>query len=61
MIGSVAISVRDRRNSYHFTLRRNITILSGDSGRGKTTLYEMISDYNRFKRDSGIKNQSDVR
>lgn len=46
MIGIVNVSVRNSRNSYTFALKRNITILSGDSGTGKTTLYNMIADYN---------------
>ena len=55
MTGSVSIKVRDKRNSYSFVLRRNITILSGDSGRGKTTLYEMIADYNEYGKASNVK------
>lgn len=55
MIGSVNIKVKDSRNSYVFELRRNITVLCGESGRGKTTLFEMISDFNRYGKNSGIK------
>ena len=55
MTGSVSIAVRDKRNSYSFVLRRNITLLSGDSGRGKTTLYEMIADYNAYGKASNVK------
>lgn len=54
MIGSVHVSVKNSRNSYSFTLRRNITILSGDSGTGKTTLYNMIADYNLDGKQSGV-------
>lgn len=54
MIGSVQVSVKNSRNSYVFTLRRNITILSGDSGTGKTTLYNMIADYNLDGKQSGV-------
>ena len=35
-------------------MKRNITVLCGDSGRGKTTLFEMIHEYNRYKRTSGV-------
>lgn len=54
MIGSVHVSVKNSRNSYTFTLRRNITILNGDSGTGKTTLYNMIADYNLDGKQSGV-------
>ena len=48
MIGRVSIKISNQRNSYKFTLNRNITILRGDSGTGKTTLYDMIRDYNNL-------------
>lgn len=54
MIGTVQVSVKNSRNSYTFTLKRNITILSGDSGTGKTTLYNMIADYNLDGKQSGV-------
>ena len=54
MKGAYPIRVKNNRNSYTFELRRNITILRGESGRGKTTLFEMIYEYNRFGRNSGV-------
>lgn len=54
MIGMVKVSVKNSRNSYIFTLKRNITVLSGDSGTGKTTLYNMIADYNLDGKESGV-------
>lgn len=60
MIGSYSIKVsRRRRASYSFTLKRNITIVRGDSGTGKTTLYEMIDDYARLGDRSGVSLQCD--
>ena len=59
MRGEYKIRVKNNRNSYSFTLRRNITILRGDSGRGKTTLYEMIAEYNRYGKESGVFISSD--
>ena len=54
MTGIRSIRVRNSRNSYSFELKRNISILCGDSGRGKTTLFEMVQEYNRYGRDSGV-------
>ena len=54
MVGTVHIAVRNRRNYYDFTLKRNLTLLRGDSGTGKTTLYEMIRDYNNNS-ESGVR------
>lgn len=48
MIGTFSVKIKDSRNSFLFELKRNITILCGDSGKGKTTLYNMVSDYNRY-------------
>ena len=47
MTGAINIKMKNKRNIYNFTLKRNITILRGDSGTGKTTLYDMIKDYKR--------------
>lgn len=55
MTGEISISIKNSRNSYKFTLKRNITILCGESGRGKTTLYDLIADYNRYGSSSAVK------
>lgn len=55
MIGKIRIKVSNQRNSYDFTLKRNITILRGNSGTGKTTLYDMVRDYNNLGKESGVK------
>lgn len=55
MFGKISIRISNRRNEYKFTLYRNITILRGDSGTGKTTLYDMIRDYNNLGKESGVK------
>lgn len=54
MHGSYRVRVRNSRNTYSFELKRNITLLRGDSGRGKTTLFDMIHEYNRFGKDSAV-------
>ena len=54
MRGEYKVSVRNKRNNYSFILRRNITILRGESGRGKSTLYDMIHEHNRYGKQSGV-------
>ncbi len=54
MRGTHAVRVSNRRLDYRFEVRRNITIVRGDSGTGKTTLYEMIADYTRLGQSSGV-------
>lgn len=43
MKGKFHIVVQNNRLRYEFDVRRNITIIRGDSATGKTTLYEMIA------------------
>ena len=45
MKGSVHIKIRNNRVQYKFTLNRNVTILCGNSGTGKTTLIDMVETY----------------
>ena len=54
MKGKYKVRVRNSRNTYVFELRRNITVLLGNSGTGKTTLYDMIREYNRLGKESGV-------
>lgn len=55
MRGSFEIAVSRRRGTkYRFTVRRNITVIRGDSGTGKTTLYEMVADHTRLGDQSGV-------
>lgn len=54
MKGSHRIIVESRKVKYDFTVKRNITILTGDSGSGKTVLMELIRDYRRYGADSGV-------
>ncbi len=54
MKGAYQVRVKNNRNTYSFELRRNITILKGESGKGKTTLFEMLYEYNRFGKNSGV-------
>lgn len=54
MKGSYEIIVANAKVRYEFTVRRNITIIKGDSATGKTTLVEMIREYYESGEGSGI-------
>ena len=54
MKGTHKISVRSRRLRYDFEIRRNITIIQGNSATGKTSLVDMIREYSENGIESGI-------
>lgn len=55
MLGSYQVKVTRRRGtSFRFTVRRNLTLVRGDSGTGKTTLFEMVADHTRLGERSGV-------
>ena len=54
MKNSHRVIVESRKVKYDFVIRRNITILTGDSGSGKTVLIDLIRDYRRYGSDSGV-------
>lgn len=54
MKGIHHIIVSNGNMKYEFDLKRNITILRGDSATGKTTLIEMIQEYLVNGNDSGV-------
>ena len=45
MTGKHRIIVQSKRLKYDFQIRRNITVIRGNSATGKTTLVNMIRDY----------------
>lgn len=45
MKGNIKIIVSTKRLRYELNLRRNITVIQGDSASGKTTLIQIMSDY----------------
>ncbi len=55
MIGTISVKVSDSRVRYSFELVRNITVVQGNSGTGKTTLFDMIAAYARLKVKSGVR------
>lgn len=54
MTGKIQIEVSNRDVKFKFTLNRNITVIRGESGTGKTTLFEMVADYTRLGDKSGV-------
>lgn len=46
MQGDYTIEARNADVAYKFTLHRNFTILTGRGAEGKTTLYDLVEDYN---------------
>ncbi len=65
MVGSYVINVRTKRVRYVINLERNISVLKGDSGTGKTTLIQMLWEYQQRGVSSGIHvsvtNNADIR
>ena len=60
MKGSHSLIVRNNRIHYELMIKRNITIILGDSATGKTTLVEMIRQYMDLGPDSGVEVSCDV-
>ena len=54
MRGTYEVKVSNVNVSFTLELERNITILSGDSATGKTTLIEMLRDFEESSRSSSI-------
>lgn len=54
MKGIINVTVSNNVLRYRFELRRNITIIKGDSATGKTTLVDMIREFDENGADSGI-------
>ena len=54
MRGIIHLMVQSVHLKYEMDFYRNITILKGDSATGKTTLVDMIQEYNLNGSDTGI-------
>ncbi len=59
MKGAYQIRVKNNRNSYSFELRRNITILRGESGRGTIIVIDEDSQFIRSKDFARVLRESD--
>lgn len=54
MKGKYKIRIQNKRIRYEFELKRNITILQGESATGKTTLIDMVREFEQNGVNSGI-------
>ena len=54
MKGKYNILIQNNVLQYRFEIRRNITIIKGDSATGKTTLVEMVREYYKNGEQSGV-------
>lgn len=54
MLGTHRIVIQSKKIRYDFEINRNITVITGDSATGKTTLVSMIRDYYELGVNSGI-------
>lgn len=60
MKGSHHIIIESARLRYEFDIKRNITIIQGDSATGKTTLIELLSDYRNGRKNGPVRIEADV-
>jgi len=54
MRGKHHIIIQNNKVRFEFDIKRNLTIIRGDSATGKTTLFSMVDAYDRLGPDSGI-------
>lgn len=54
MRGKYRVVIQNKKIKYDFEIRRNITIIRGDSATGKTALVDMVREYYQNGEDSGI-------
>ena len=59
MKGMHHIVIQNKRIRFAFSIKRNITIIRGDSAKGNTTLFSMIEEYGNLGKDSGVQIQCD--
>lgn len=61
MKGKHRIIVESDHVRYDFEIKRNITVVQGDSGTGKTSLLGLLRQYSQRREGSGVMLQSDKR
>lgn len=60
MKGKHHIVIESDNLKYEFDIKRNITVIQGESGTGKTTLIDLLGEHIRRRGVGGIRMQSDV-
>ncbi len=60
MKGKHHIVLESKRLKYEFDIKRNITVILGDSATGKTTMIDMLSSYARYRTSGGVRLETDV-
>lgn len=60
MRGIHTVEISDKRVRYSLQLRRNITIITGDSATGKSTIVKMLTRYRISEGKGYIKVNADV-
>lgn len=54
MKGTYRVTIQNKKIKYDFEIRRNITVIRGDSATGKTTLVDMVREYYENGAASGV-------
>lgn len=57
---SYRFRARSKKVLFEFSIRRNITVIKGDSATGKTTLLHILYEYLRSGRQSGYSVSTDA-
>lgn len=60
MKGRYYFRVKSKKLLFEFSIKRNITVIKGDSATGKTTLLHMMYEYLRVGRESGYSVATDA-
>ena len=60
MKGKYKIVINNKRLQYEFEIKRNLTVIQGDSATGKTTLINMLRQAENLGDSSGINVVCDV-
>lgn len=60
MKGRHHIIIESGNLKYEFDIKRNFTVILGESATGKTTLIDLLNESRRRKRGGAVRIQSDV-
>lgn len=54
MKGKVSFEISNNQIFFELLIERNITVITGDSGTGKTKLFNLVKNYSLYRKNSGI-------